>query len=110
MRVQGQRESEADERGNSSDSFPYLILRGTAAYLFGNHPGTQEAECLTYDSDLLLSGKLRVHRQRDDFQSDFFGDRKISLFIAEALIRFLEMEGNRIMDAGVDIRFGEMFL
>ena len=38
---------------------------------------------------LLFGLELRVHRQRKDFRTDLFGDREITLLVAEVLVGLL---------------------
>ena len=62
------------------------------------------------DARLRFGLKLRVHRKRENLRSNFFGDREVAVLEAECFVGFLQMEGNRIVDASVDLGVCEVFL
>jgi hypothetical protein len=53
--------------------------------------GTDRGKLLNLlDHSCLRRGlKLRIHRKREDFQSDFFGDREVTLFETECFVGLL---------------------
>src|ERR1041384_7004891 len=58
----------------------------------------------------LFVRKLRINRQAENFARGFFGDGKISGFVAERGVALLQMERQRIMQRAADAVGFEMFL
>ena len=47
------------------------------------------------DSCLRRGLKLRIHGKREDFRSDFFGDREVTFLETKSFIGLLQMKRNR---------------
>ena len=54
----------------------------------------------------LIGGEFRVNWEGKHFVGRLFGDRKIPFSIAQLLVTFLQVQGNRIVDTIADPLFG----
>src|SRR5271156_2136354 len=86
-----------------------MSLRFGKAFLTKGTDGGKLLNLLD-DSRLRRSLELRIHGKREDFHSDFFGDREVTFFETKAFIGLLQMKRNRIVNTGIDLGIGEMLL
>src|SRR6266478_551963 len=87
-------------RDRTFPTFPHQALaRAWASHVFGN---------FLDDSNLLVEGKLREHRQGEDFRRHSFGNRKVTLLKTESPIGILQVKRNGIMDPGSDACIGQI--